>query len=114
MRAVPSTHMEPTVVDILLERDRAMTLVFDDGVTCEFPLGELRASCPCAACRGWRERGEVAWPRPGQSDTISVVDAELHGAWGISIRWSDGHNTGIYPWSNLRAWHDGDRLMEGP
>jgi DUF971 family protein len=106
--------MEPTVVDIQIERERAMTLVFDDGVTCELALAELRAACPCAACRGWRERGEVAWPRPGQPDTISVVDAELHGAWGISIRWSDGHDTGIYPWSRLRAWRHGDGLVEEP
>jgi DUF971 family protein len=32
------------------------------------------------------------------------VDAKLVGAWGLMIRWNDGHETGIYAWSILRAW----------
>jgi DUF971 family protein len=24
----------------------------------------------------------------------------------MQIRWNDGHDTGIYAWSMLRAWHD--------
>ncbi|MEX0847644.1 MAG: gamma-butyrobetaine hydroxylase-like domain-containing protein, partial [Ilumatobacteraceae bacterium] len=51
-------------------------------------------------------RGEVAWPRPGVPATISIREAELNGAWGLSIDWSDGHSTGIYAWSTLRRWWD--------
>ena len=46
----------------------------------------------------YRDRGEPAWPRPGQPATVTIEDAELVGAWGLSIRWSDGHSTGIYSW----------------
>jgi DUF971 family protein len=91
-------------VDIEIARDRAVTITFDDGLVCTFPVGMLRAACPCASCRGWRERGEIAWPRPGDAVEISVYDARLNGAWGLSIDWSDGHSTGIYAWSVLRRW----------
>lgn len=93
-----------TVTDITVDRERALVVEYADGTICQFPVGPLRAACPCASCRGWRERGEVAWPRPGLPTEISVVDAELTGAWGISLVWSDGHDTGIYAWANLRRW----------
>jgi DUF971 family protein len=35
---------------------------------------------------------------------VTIEDAELVGAWGMSIRWSDGHSTGIYSWDALRRW----------
>lgn len=95
-----------TVADVTVERTTAVTVTYADGVVARFPVDELRAACPCATCRGWRERGDVAWPRPGLPDTIAIVDAELTGAWGLSVRWSDGHDTGIYAWSHLRDWWD--------
>jgi len=101
--AVPASSVP---VDIDIDRERAVTITFDDGVVCEFPVEALRAGCPCATCRGWRERGDIAWPRPGIADTISVLHAELNGAWGLTIEWSDGHSTGIYAWEVLRRWWD--------
>lgn len=95
-----------TPTDIAIERHRALIVTYADGAVCEFPVAALRAVCPCASCRGWRERGEQAWPRPGQSDEIVVEHAELSGAWGLSVEWSDGHSTGIYTWEVLRRWHD--------
>ncbi len=92
------------VVEVTIERTEKVIITFDDGLICTFGVAELRAACPCATCRGFRERHELAWPRPGQSDMITIRDAEFSGAWGISITWSDGHDTGIYAWSNLRRW----------
>ncbi|MCU1400587.1 MAG: hypothetical protein JWN62_3696 [Acidimicrobiales bacterium] len=92
------------VADVTIERTESMTVTFDDGLVCRFGVGELRAACPCATCRGFRERGGVAWPRVGQSESIEITDASFSGAWGISITWSDGHDTGIYAWANLRRW----------
>jgi DUF971 family protein len=99
---VAATPAVVTAIDI--DRRRSVQLTFDDGAICEFGLEELRRICPCATCRSHRERGEVAWPRPGQSTDLSIDDAELVGAWGLSIRWSDGHATGIYSWDLLREW----------
>ena len=95
---------EPAVTDVDIQRDERVTITFDDGMVCTFAVGELRAACPCATCRGFRERGDVAWPRPGHPRSISIRDASFAGAWGLSIAWSDGHDTGIYPWVGLRRW----------
>ncbi|MFN8022632.1 MAG: DUF971 domain-containing protein [Acidimicrobiales bacterium] len=100
--AEPSPAVTP--VDIDIERERAVTVTFADDVVAEFPVLMLRGACPCASCRGWRERGELAFPRPGMPDTVAIAHAELTGAWGLSIDWTDGHSTGIYAWSVLRDW----------
>ena len=93
---------EPTNVDI--DRHTRVTVTWDDGRVSEFALDDLRANCQCAECRGLRDRGEDAWPRPGSPDRAEVVAAEPVGAWGLSIVWNDGHATGIYTWDMLRAW----------
>jgi DUF971 family protein len=93
-----------TPADVDVVRDRSVTVTFEDGVVCEFPVAELRAACPCASCRGMRERRRSAWPPSGAHADIAVRDAQLSGAWGLSIDWSDGHSTGIYAWTVLRRW----------
>jgi DUF971 family protein len=97
-----STSHEPATID--LERDRALTIVWDDDVVSSFDLEELRVNCPCAECRGLRDRGDAAWPKPNSPQPLRAEGAELVGAWGLSIRWNDGHSTGIYAWDVLRAW----------
>lgn len=96
--------MGATVTGIDVDRQHSVTITFDDGAVCRFELAELRAACPCATCRSFRDRGEPSWPRPGPSTELAIADAELVGAWGISFTWSDGHATGIYPWDALRSW----------
>ena len=39
-------------------------------------------------------------------EPLRAEGAELVGAWGMQIHWNDGHETGIYAWSMLRAWRD--------
>ncbi len=86
---------EPATIDV--KRDEAVTITFGDGAVARFDLDDLRKSCPCAECRGRRERGEVVWPRPGSPTPLRIDDAALHGAWGLSVTWNDGHATGIFP-----------------
>lgn len=90
------------VVDVELERDTELRVTYDDGVTATFALPALRRNCPCAGCRGRREQGLDAY----SGDRIAATSAELHGNWGITLRWSDGHDTGIYGWEHLRRWWD--------
>ncbi|MEX2625357.1 MAG: DUF971 domain-containing protein [Ilumatobacteraceae bacterium] len=99
MRSVPVQ-----VLDVEVDREVELRVTYDDGVTATFPVLELRRACPCAGCRGQREQGRLAY----EGDTVSILDAELHGNWGISLRWSDGHDTGIYAWQHLRHWWDAE------
>jgi DUF971 family protein len=95
---------EPTNID--LERAKGLTVEWDDGVVSRFDLEELRVNCPCAECRGLRDRGEPAWPKPNSPQPLRAEEAELVGAWGLRVTWNDGHGTGIYAWDVLRAWSD--------
>ena len=45
-------------------------------------------------------------PAVERGDSVTITDAELSGAWGLSLDWSDGHSTGIYAWEKLREWVD--------
>jgi DUF971 family protein len=94
------------VRDITVERDKQITIVFGDGAVATFDLVELRVHCPCAGCRGERERGIVPWPKPTSPQPLAIEDAALHGAWGLAITWNDDHRAGIFPFSSLRQWHD--------
>lgn len=96
------------VVDVEVERDREMRVTYADGVTARFPVLTLRLGCPCAGCRGRRDQGRAAY----DGDSVSILGAELHGNWGISLRWSDGHDTGIFVWTHLRTWWDQGDLTD--
>lgn len=105
------SRYEPATIDV--DRDEAVTINFVDGEVARFDLLSLRQGCPCATCRGLRDQGQEAWPRPGSPTPLRVEDAQLHGAWGLTITWNDGHATGIFPFDALRRWHDGQTAF-GP
>lgn len=108
---VPTVSDPParaTPEDIVVERDDALCVTFADGEQCRFPVRSLRAACPCAGCRGRREREGRKWTASSLLGEVSIIDAELVGAWGLSLRWSDGHAAGIYSWTQLRDWWDDD------
>jgi DUF971 family protein len=95
---------EPATIDV--DRESGVTITFRDGHVAVFGLVELRQACPCAMCRGLRDRDEPAWPRPGSPEPLRIETAELHGGWGLNITWNDTHATGIYPFESLRDWRD--------
>ena len=96
---------EPATIDVA--RDEGVTITFVDGHVARYALEDMRRACPCATCRGMRDRGEDAWPRPGSPQPLRVEHARLHGGWGLNIEWNDGHGTGIFPFESLRHWDDG-------
>lgn len=92
--------LTPTKVDI--DREAAVTVVWADGHMTRSALTELRGRCPCALCTEKRRAGVG----PTLPATLRVTGAELVGAWGLALAWSDGHNTGVYRWELLRSWCD--------
>ena len=73
---------EPSPTGVDLDRQSGLTVRWADGTETVFGLEELRVNCPCAECRGVREQGEPAWPRPGAPQPLAATGAELVGAWG--------------------------------
>ena len=90
------------VVELAVERTVGIKVAFADNYSAEIDLMTLRLICPCAMCRSLRERGKAAWLQSEGSQKLSIRDAQFHGAWGVNITWSDGHNTGIYTFQFLR------------
>jgi DUF971 family protein len=101
------------VANITVDRASHVEVTFEDGKLCRFGLQELRMACPCAACRNARDNGKVVWPPPGAQPELAVADAQLVGAYGLGVQWTDGHSTGIYPFTALRRWCDAGRPSSG-
>jgi len=109
VRSLPA--MDAEVVDIEVDRGAMELRVrWDDGFTGALSLTAMRLACPCAGCRGSRDRGEEPWPTARSPRPLGIDHAELVGAWGLGIRWNDGHETGIYPFEAIRRWCERDHI----
>jgi prepilin-type processing-associated H-X9-DG protein len=95
-------NLQTQASSVDLEGD-SVVVVWADGHVSRFGLVELRRGCTCAQCRELRARGQTIWPRPGVPANLEVKGAELMGAWGLSLRWNDRHEAGVYTWEMLRA-----------
>jgi DUF971 family protein len=96
--------VQPLTVDV--ERERGVTITWDDGHMSRLGLEDLRANCLCAQCRGLRDQGQEAWPGPGAPADLRIESVREVGNWGLNFHWNDGHTTGIYTWEILRAWDE--------
>jgi DUF971 family protein len=76
-------------------------VTWSDGHRSRFALATLREACPCARCEDLRRSSRPVWS--GKAHRLRVAGAELVGNWGLGLAWSDGHATGVYEWSVLRA-----------
>lgn len=69
-----------------------------DGHRSVYPNDWLRGYCPCAGCQG--HNPEIVFVAGGNS---VLEDIEEVGNYGLSFRWGDGHETGIYTFRYLRS-----------
>ena len=95
-------------VEIQRDYQGQMRVLWDDAHECLYPYNLLRKMCPCATCRELRAQQQKAPANPFQvlstvtTQAVSPVRLSAVGNYAITIEWSDGHNTGIYPWELLR------------
>ena len=98
----------PTIpAKLNLKKDEKLEVVWQDNTISNFSLSYLRSMCPCAQCKEQREgKGRKINPLrilPGNYvKPLAVQSAELVGNYALKIRWSDGHDTGLYTWGHLR------------
>lgn len=76
-------------------------IVWSDGHQSYYGGHMLRCACACASCIDEMTGAKVLVDDRVPSD---VRPLELHpvGRYGVAIRWSDGHDTGIYDFERLR------------
>lgn len=97
-------NQPPTRLD--LKKDRGLTVEWADGSTSYYTIAYLRRMSPSAEVRVLRE--EIArnpltvLPSGRSAGPLEATSAELVGNYAIRIRFSDGHDTGIYSWQYLR------------
>ena len=80
--------------------DRAITLRWADGKTVSVANRELRISCRCAHCVNEYTGERTADPAAVAAD-IRAKEVRTVGNYALSITWSDGHSTGLFPYSTI-------------
>lgn len=92
-----------------LKKDRGLTIEWADGSTDYFSIAYLRRMSPSAEARELRTQMErnpltvlPASRSGGPGGPLVALSGELVGNYAIRIRFSDGHDTGIYSWEYLR------------
>ena len=102
--------IRPTGMKLL--RDIVLEVTWSDNIQHQIPLEALRKSCPCATCREKRI-AEHSPAEPDPSDALHVLSlAEARplriesmqpmGNYAYGIKFSDGHDTGIFTIDFLR------------
>ena len=89
----------PAVTALRVRRaERRLEVTFEDGVVADLPAEYLRVESPSA---------EVQGHTPAQKRVVSgkrdvaIEAVEPVGHYAVRIRFSDGHDTGLYTWDWL-------------
>ncbi|HEV3342398.1 MAG TPA: DUF971 domain-containing protein [Pirellulales bacterium] len=99
--------MEPRPTNLALSGEDRLLIEWSDGQRRSYGFHELRDHCPCATCREKRSQP----PAPATSLTIlsaaevrplKLVDMSPVGNYAYTIKFTDGHDTGIYTFALLR------------
>jgi DUF971 family protein len=116
---------KPTAVKIHISTGAGVDITWADGHASHYDFPYLRDACPCATCNDEREKkadaekrekesrhsgsSSSAVPRPTTSPLLPMFkpkpraqSAASVGSYAIQINFSDGHNTGIYSYEQLR------------
>lgn len=87
--------IEPT------EDGSRLRIAWEDGATTEHTPWDLRIACPCAACVD-ELTGEPLLDPAGIDPGVYPMAIHYVGRYALQFMWSDGHQTGIYPFAYLR------------
>jgi DUF971 family protein len=77
-----------------------VTFVWNDDEKDVWDARDLRLRCTCALCKS-EITGERVLDESSVPPVISVTNMSLVGNYGVSVHFSDGHNTGIYRFADL-------------
>lgn len=88
--------------DIKKIDERTLGISWEDVHESIYDATFLRENCTCAACQDeWTGERKLL---PGQlPQAVLPVTIDSVGQYGLKIKWSDGHSTGIYTYEYLRG-----------
>jgi DUF971 family protein len=106
-----TTQLTTDPEHIAVSKSRGIEIDWKDGHHSSYGVEYLRDWCPCATCAGTHGTE----PRPKTSNSAKppnpfqmykpkerMLSIEPVGNYALRIKWSDGHDTGIYSYSHLR------------
>lgn len=98
---------------ITREGESAIRIEWNDETATRWTAAELRKRCPCATCREKRraESREQPAAKPAMLPVLSAAEAQPLriesmkpiGNYAYNIAFSDGHDTGIFPFPSLHG-----------
>jgi ATP-binding protein involved in chromosome partitioning len=102
-----SSSDRTTPTEIRQDGPRNLAIRWRDGAESQFAVRALRLACACAHCVDeWT--GENRLDPGSVPEDVHPTRIDSVGRYAIQIRWSDGHDTGIYAFDRLREL--GDRV----
>ena len=100
--------MDTYPVKLQIVEPASLLIEWSDGRRQQYPLAELRRHCPCATCRE-KHKGEDQKPAAllpvlplAEAAPVRIVAMKPVGNYAYGITFSDGHDTGIYTFEQLR------------
>jgi DUF971 family protein len=100
---------QPTEIK-LHQKSRVLEISFEDGKIFRLPFEFLRVHSPSAEVRGHGPGQEVL--HAGKKN-VDIVTIEPVGSYAVQLRFSDGHDTGIYSWDLLYQFGEQQEAMWG-
>ena len=97
MSNAPGASVAPTAIT-LHQKSRVLEIEYADGRSFRLPCEFLRVFSPSAEVRGHGPGQEVL--QTGKKD-VEILQIEPVGNYAIQLRFSDGHDTGIYSFDLL-------------
>jgi len=95
------TRRPPVPTEIRRQGTHGVRIFWDDGHQSEYTNDYLRNHCPCAVCR---ERPRRTLPIVGnKGGPLYAKEIGVVGRYAVSVKWSDGHDSGIYGYQTLRG-----------
>lgn len=91
-----------TPIGFMRRDPRTLSVLWEDGLRDDLDVRDLRLACQCALCVEEMSGRKLLDSRTIMTD-VSPRQIISVGNYAIKVDWSDGHNTGIYSFSDLRA-----------
>ncbi|MSR33813.1 MAG: DUF971 domain-containing protein [Phycisphaerales bacterium] len=102
----PNDPTEPPPLALHLEKCKGLTVTWRDGSKGFINLVTLRRMSQSADARQDRESqstNPLHILKHSSAEPLTALTAELVGNYAVRIRFSDGHDTGLFSWLYLRS-----------
>ena len=100
-----SNNPRTTPTSIEQHGPTGLAIQWGDGVESLLAVRALRLACACAVCVDEWTGAQRLDPTSVPED-VRPVRIEPVGRYAIQITWTDGHDSGIYPYERLRELAD--------